>query len=186
LIGAQTTLHHIHRWIEQCTSEHATCKQSVAGSPRDKWPSRLIAVGAHGNANIRLCETSTLAPSRLIYATLSHCWGNFVPLRLLTTNISSFVRGIALDSLPRTFQGAVEMTRNLGLDYLWIDCLCILQDSTQDWAAESNRMYETYRLSFVNLAAVASANASEGLAYPSSLLSTIPCKVIVGRGQPEE
>jgi hypothetical protein len=162
------------------------CKPSVAGSPRDKWPSRLVAVGTHGSATIRLCETSTLAPSRLFYATLSHCWGNFVPLRLLTTNISSFLHGIALDSLPRTFQDAVEMTRNLSLGYLWIDCLCILQDSTQDWAAESNRMYETYRHSFVNLAAVASTNASEGLVYPSSLLSTIPCKVMVGRGQPKE
>lgn len=185
LVGAQTTLHHIYRWIEQCTSEHAMCKPSFAGSPRDKWPSRLVAVGTHSSATIRLCETSTLAPLKLLYATLSHCWGNFVPLRLLTTNISSFLHGIALDSLPRTFQDAVEMTRNLGLGYLWIDSLCILQDSTQDWAAESNRMYETYRYSFVNLAAVASANASEGLTYPSSLLSTTPCKVMIGRGQPE-
>lgn len=186
MIGTQPTLDHIHRWIEQCTSEHATCKPSVAGSPRDKWPSRLVAVGTHGSATIRLCETSKLSPSRLFYATLSHCWGDCIPIRLLTTNISSFLHGIALDSLPQTFQGAVEMTRNLGLDYLWIDSLCILQDSTQDWAAESNNMYETYRHSFVNLAAAASENASEGLAYPSSLLSTIPCRVVVGRGKHEE
>ena len=167
----------IHRWIKQCTLEHVAYKPSVAGASPDKWPSRLIAVGGHDNANVKLCETSLLSISRLYYATLSHCWRSFVPLRLLKTNIAVLSQGIEWDTLPQTFQDAVKMTRNLGLRYLWIDYLCILQDSSQDWTVESNRMYDIYRHSHISLAAVASKNANGGLAYSSSPLSRIPCHV---------
>jgi hypothetical protein len=162
------------------------CKPSMTGSPRGQWPSRLLAVGEHNDTAVRLCETSKIISSTLHYTTLSHCWGDFVPIRLLTTNISEFLRGIPLDSIPRTFRDAVETTRSLGLSYLWIDSICILQDSAQDWAVESNRMYEIYRNSYLNLAAVASTNATGGLVHSSSLLSRIPCNVMVGRGKYQE
>ena len=158
----------------------------MVASPRRQWPSRLLAVGENGDTDVILCETSKLISSTLHYTTLSHCWGDFVPIRLLTTNISEFLKGIPLSSIPRTFREAVETTRALGLSYLWIDSMCILQDSAQDWAAESNRMYEIYRHSYLNLAAVASTNATCGLFRSSSPLSTIPCNVMVGRGKYQE
>jgi hypothetical protein len=158
----------------------------MTGASRNEWPSRLIAVRGHENPMVKLCETSVLVASRLHYLTLSHCWGAFVPLRLLGTNIAAFLEDIPFDSLPKTFQNAVEMTRNLGLHYLWIDSLCILQDSAQDWEVESNRMYEIYKHSYLNLAAVASENATGGLVSSSFPLSRIPCHVKVGRGESQE
>lgn len=47
--------------------------------------------------------------------------------------------------MPKTFQDAVTITRNLGIQYLWIDSLCIIQDSVEDWARESAQMGRIYR-----------------------------------------
>lgn len=55
------------------------------------------------------------------YVCLSHCWGN---IRAMTTTSAALARNnqnIARESLPKTFQDAVEIVRSLGLQYLWID-----------------------------------------------------------------
>jgi hypothetical protein len=54
-----------------------------------------------------------------------------------------------MSDLPRTFRDAVEATRELGVEFLWIDSLCILQDSVDDWDIESNRMHDVYRYSYL-------------------------------------
>jgi hypothetical protein len=61
--------------------------------------------------------------------------------------------GIAFESLPALFQDAVVATRNLGIPYLWIDSICIIQDSKQDWEAESAKMGSVYRNAYVTIAA---------------------------------
>ena len=59
----------------------------------------LLAVSQHGNSSIRLCETSTLTPIPIHYATLSHCWGDFVPLRLLKENMPALLEEVPLNVL---------------------------------------------------------------------------------------
>lgn len=97
------------------------------------------------------------------YFTLSHCWGGTVPLRLLRENMSSMERNIPLDHLPKTFQDAVIVTQKLGVRYLWIDSLCIVQDDADDWQHESALMIDVYRNATCNISAAASSNSSEGL-----------------------
>ncbi|KLU90181.1 hypothetical protein MAPG_09145 [Magnaporthiopsis poae ATCC 64411] len=111
--------------------------------------------------------------------TLSHRWGGLTPVRLLQENYSDFRKGIAFDELPKTFRDAVEVTRRLGVSFLWIDSLCIIQDSVEDWARESSKMHRVYRNSYLNLAAGASPNSMGGLFYPRSL-SGVPCRLPVG------
>lgn len=53
-------------------------------------------------------------------------------------------KGIEFHDLPKTFQDAVSVTRSLGIRYLWIDSLCILQGDVHDWEVESGRMAEVY------------------------------------------
>ncbi|KAK4443766.1 hypothetical protein QBC34DRAFT_262980, partial [Podospora aff. communis PSN243] len=65
----------------------------------------------------------------------------------------SFLRGIPVDSLPRTFQHAIAVVRSLGMQYLWIDSLCIVQDSGgADWEVESSLMASVYGYASVNVA----------------------------------
>jgi len=69
---------------------------------------------------------------------------------------------IPWQSLPKTFQDAIEFTRRLGVRYIWIDSLCIIQHDKEDWERESAKMYEVYRKSYLTLAATSSANAEGG------------------------
>lgn len=66
------------------------------------------------------------------FLTLSHCWGLDPIFRLLTTNYEALKESIPIPELPQVFQDAVSLTRRLGMQYLWIDFLCILQDLKDD------------------------------------------------------
>lgn len=97
------------------------------------------------------------------YITLSHTWGN---IDILTTKIENLQRhkeNIDLKDLPETFQDAVQVTRHLGVRYLWIDSLCIVQDDPDDWARESSKMASIYGNSYLTIAATSAKDGSEGL-----------------------
>jgi hypothetical protein len=128
-------------------------------------PTRLLAIkreSSCGEDSIRLLDQlSGTEPMK--YAALSHCWGGNVPLVLTTSLLTEFKERISTSSLPTTFLHAVEATRRLGLDYLWIDSLCIIQDSSKDWENESSLMSKVYSGCYVNLAATHAEDSSGGL-----------------------
>ena len=72
---------------------------------------------------------------------------------------------IPTEALPRTFKDAIQLTRNLGVSYLWIDSLCIIQDSMEDWRRESRLMDKVYRYSACNIMAEAAINCDGGLFF---------------------
>jgi hypothetical protein len=74
------------------------------------------------------------------YAALSHCWGGNIATCLKTNTLSIFQTSLPYAQLPQNFRDAISITRELGVRYLWIDSLCIVQDSMEDWTAESARM----------------------------------------------
>jgi hypothetical protein len=71
--------------------------------------------------------------------------------------------GFAIKDLPKTFREAIQFTRALSVQYLWIDSLCILQDSLEDWRHQSALMGEIYKNCFCNLAATGSSNSQGGI-----------------------
>ena len=81
---------------------------------------------------------------------------------------------IPFEELPKTFQDAIQLTRILGPPYLWIDSLCIIQDSEKDWKAESVRMGEIYRHGFFNIAAVAASDGTHGCFMERDYMTTLP------------
>ncbi|KAF4630846.1 hypothetical protein G7Y89_g7282 [Cudoniella acicularis] len=97
------------------------------------------------------------------YLTLSHCWGTAKNIKLLQNNITSFQHQINMKDLPKTFAEAVRVTRLLGFRYLWIDSLCIIQDSIEDWDHESALMSSIYKYAACNLAAAGASDSAEGL-----------------------
>lgn len=66
---------------------------------------------------------------------------------------------IRWNSLPRIFQDAISLARNLGIKYLWIDSLCIIQGDSADWLQESSRMVDIYANSYINFAATSSSGS---------------------------
>ena len=63
----------------------------------------------------------------------------------------------------RLSKHAILVARHLSIKYLWIDTLCIIQDSVEDWHAESALMGHIYSNAYCNISATAAANSSQGL-----------------------
>jgi hypothetical protein len=88
--------------------------------------------------------------------------GSIQPLKLLRSNLSDFEHQITWESLPKTFQDAVVFTRHLNIRYLWIDSLCILQDSREDWEEQASKMATIYESAILTLCAAAAKDGSVG------------------------
>ena len=164
----------IRWWIEDCVCNHLEyC--AIHKNRTSRPPTRLLCIQkSRTTFRVKLClgSNSSLSTS---YATLSHVWGSGSPIKLLSKNLLEFKQGIPFVRLPPTFADAVQLTDALGLSYLWIDSLCIIQDDPLDWEAESTAMCDVYRGSTINIAASASLDCQGGLFRQRNLLSFTPC-----------
>jgi len=153
----------VREWVTECVESHTECGPLVSSPFR--YPTRLLQVGDLSSPTVQLLET-TKGDADMVgpYNTLSYRWGNALPIRLLTTNIDNFRREIAVSLLPKTLADAIVVTRTMGVPYLWIDALCIIQDSTFDWEREASAMAEVYGHSYCNLAASHNHDSTGGLA----------------------
>lgn len=142
-------------WLKDCELNHPFC-----GRPQleTDLPTRVIDVFA-SNRGVSLIETRG---QRGRYVTLSHCWGTSSRLMATKESIEDLKQGIAVSFLPKTFQDAIKITRRLGIKYLWIDCLCIIQDDADDWEREAAAMSQVYRNSYLTISAAASKDSYTG------------------------
>jgi hypothetical protein len=89
-------------------------------------------------------------------------------------------RAIPREALASTFRDALKITRALGLRYLWVDSLCILQDSPEDWKERSSRMPDIYKNAFVTIAAAATEDCLGGILGQRDWVTTSrPCRLQV-------
>ena len=141
--------------LEACRS-HRECFWS-ASIP---LPTRLVDLGLNDD---QLCLHETRGETG-DYIALSYCWGeSSILLKTTRANLDAFRNHIPWSEIPKTLQDAISTVRRLGLRLIWIDCLCILQDSQADWEFEASRMGQYYHNALLTLAASAAVNASSGL-----------------------
>lgn len=142
-------------WLEECTSSHGNCQQTQIPA----LPTRVIDVGADGKDPYLYISLG----ARGRYATLSHCWGQGSPLITTESTLEQRKEGIPFELMPKTYQDAVTVTRRLRLRFLWIDSLCILQGSQEDWMREAMQMEDIYAQGEVNISAEVGADSHAGL-----------------------
>ncbi|CBX92002.1 hypothetical protein LEMA_P047080.1 [Plenodomus lingam JN3] len=152
--GSDDSFNFIRRCIQGCLAnpKHTACRsnrESTATAPK-----RLLDVG-RVSSPIRLIDTQGRS---FQYATLSHCWGSSSLLKTTKTNWRKLATNVAFETLPPLFQDAIVITRQLGLRYIWIDSLCIIQDSVRDWETESSRMGSIYQNSYITISATNSGD----------------------------
>ncbi|KAK1758983.1 heterokaryon incompatibility protein-domain-containing protein [Echria macrotheca] len=152
-------------------SDHAARALKSAPSP-PPLPTRYI----HVDSNPPQLRTSQ-PDDRGFYIALSHCWGKSRPLVTTTATLAERMQGIPMHSLPQTFQDAVTITRELGLEYLWIDSLCIIQDSRSDWETESAKMGSTYSNAFLTISAGAATDSEQGIFRPRTIPPSPPVEL---------
>ncbi|KAI0856286.1 HET-domain-containing protein [Xylaria cubensis] len=152
--ASEETFAEIKGWIDDCTTTHEPCRR--AKPSRSYMPKRILHLI---NDRVVLMEGAQPHP----YVCLSHCWGpSQSPIKTLSTTIEDFKRDIPWRSLSKTFQDAVDICRRLNIDYIWIDSLCIIQDSDEDWADQSSKMAEIYANAFLTIAATKSRDGTGG------------------------
>ncbi|KAF5540851.1 het domain-containing protein [Fusarium mexicanum] len=82
--------------------------------------------------------------------------------------------------LPQTFQDALKVARALEIPYIWIDSLCIIQDSPEDWKHEASLMAQVYANAHVTIFADAAPDSTSGFLSPPSRKApkrfTVPCR----------
>ncbi|KAI0490385.1 hypothetical protein F4859DRAFT_520201 [Xylaria cf. heliscus] len=150
----------LKEWIRVCDSTHEICRRWDTDESGQKlvsaMPTRLVDLGNP----LRLVESGGLKPSP--YVALSHCWGKTETLCTTSKSITEFMKSIDFRSLPETFRNAIQVTRGIGIQYLWIDSLCIIQDDQQDWEHESHQMEHVFSLAYCTIGASSSRSSVQG------------------------
>jgi hypothetical protein len=176
--GSSSSFRIASAWLAECTLHHPYCDTPLASEAQ--LPTRVIDVGSMERHNSSLIETEGQMKGR--YAALSHCWGGNSHIQTTTATLPVYVSKIDMDVLPQTFADSIQTTRQLGICYLWIDSLCIIQDSPSDWESEASQMGAYYRNAVVTLSAAHGSNSGAGLFVKRDSLSIHPCLVNIKYG----
>ncbi|KAF1913083.1 hypothetical protein BDU57DRAFT_541758 [Ampelomyces quisqualis] len=167
-------------WLSDCDTNHKDSKDkdcNCTGIPKTRLPTRLIDVGTLEAPTLRLVETQEETISQHEdYIALSHPWGDtreYTPFSTLRKDpkethheLDVFKRGIPYDELPATFRDAVICTRRLGarlgIRYLWIDSICIIQGNDGDFTDEAKFMEDVFSGASCVLAASRAKDQRDG------------------------
>ena len=164
------------RWLADCEQNHPACN---AGHEVDWAPKRLLHLGSDPTDRPKLIETAIHAqpentgsrapigkPRKYRYATVSYCWGTDPDvLKLSDTTIDQLRVGMPLHRFPLSLRQAIKTARRLGIFYVWIDSVCILQagpGSADDWQQQAGQMKRVYANAALNIGASCSQSAKEG------------------------
>ncbi|RDH35007.1 HET-domain-containing protein [Aspergillus welwitschiae] len=131
-------------------------------------PRRLIYLGDGASKPVLVDRPEEIYP----YCALSYCWGpTQANLKTTKETLINHCHHIDKDHMPKTVQDAVEVCRRLGIKYLWVDALCIIQDDALgvDWYEQSSEMDQIYSSAYVVIAADTAEDCSEGFLGTSSV-----------------
>lgn len=161
-------------WLSKCQDDHLDCLDANDGSSL-RLPARLLDIGTTADCPTRVV---TIQPEQTVkYIALSYCWGKAKFLKLTSATLEVFSHDIDWDDLPETWQDAINVAFDLEVRYLWIDALCIIQDSPDDWATESSKMGEIYQGASIVISAEKAENADAGF-LDDWLDSPPPSKIV--------
>lgn len=154
---SQKSLKFFEDCLERCDENHKSCQRGDTLLPK-----RVLEIGPSDGSVIKLRETRFGETGR--YAALSHCWGDLDIPRTVVDNFQDRLSGIDWDELTQVYKDAVTLARMLGVPYLWIDSLCIIQkgDDYHDWNTEACKMGSYYSNAYFT---ISSASAPDG-SYP--------------------
>ena len=159
--GSSETLNMVRQWLQKCLKEHRKCTKQA---PSSKFtPSRLVDVGSHQDKHWKLSTSlDRSTEDEPPYLTLSHQLGSGYFVKLLLSTYNEMRHGQLVSELPKTFQDAIMVTKRLGQRYIWIDSLCIIKDSYEDWLQEASSLRDIYSHSVMNIASLSVSSSETG------------------------
>lgn len=167
--------------LSQCLGDHAVLDMA------DKWLARCVSGNTPEHQDCEMTRRHRIIPKRLLdirdgkvrlstmserttetpYCTLSYCWGKrLIEYKLRTSNEGEFYNAIDHELLPKSIQDAIYVARALRFDYIWIDCLCIIQDGDNgrdwEWHVQHMVVADIYAHAVLNISADRARSVYEG------------------------
>jgi hypothetical protein len=127
---------------QACISEHEECPKKTY------LPKRVIDIS---ESTYRLIEPKRRTLGE--YAALSYTWGEGGFAMTQIETYEGRKSGFSKDTMPIAFQDAAMIAQSLDIRYLWIDTLCIIQDSEADWEEQSANMGDIFQSARITIAA---------------------------------
>lgn len=169
----------VRKWAEACSRDHPECGNlnwSISN------PTRLLHITSPSEVQLVDARQDM---GLVKYTALSYCWGSpddeqIQRGRTTDDNFASrHDQPFLIAELPATIRDAIIMTRGCGLEYIWVDSVCIIQQNVDDWYTEANRMHEVYANAYFTICAASVDSASAGLFHTRQAwkYSTEPCKL---------
>jgi Heterokaryon incompatibility protein (HET) len=159
---SELDLERVLLWLRTCNASHGACHSINS-----------LSHAAFSNKSMFLVSTSRMClvktDVRKEYVALSYVWGPTVP-KFMTTKatvkslqeVGSLSSMMARDMLPGTIERAIRLALLLKLEYLWTDCLCIVQDDPIHVASQLECMSEIFSNSYLTLCAADGLDAESG------------------------
>jgi hypothetical protein len=152
-------------WLQECRTKHVRCKRQIQVARR---PSRVIDLCV--DPPLLVCVTD----KHLEYMALSYSWGGETALMLtMKSERDFFNQGIPKAALPPTISDFLMVTRAMGIQYAWVDSLCIQQDSKQDFLSETTKMRDIYKGAVMTVQGSKAAKISDRLFHSRDVSSVI-------------
>lgn len=173
----------VKSWADACHRLHSECG-NLNWSIRN--PTRLLHITSASHVQL---VSARQYMGLVRYAALSYCWGSpdDEQIQLGRTTDGNFAyrqsRPFPITDLPATIRDAITMTRGCGLEYIWVDSVCIIQENVDDWFTEANRMHEVYANAYFTICAASVDSASAGLFHTRQAwkYSIEPCELATQR-----
>lgn len=124
----------IRSWLRECSTSHGSCCNDRYSGALSRHLSELLLVDVNRGCLVAMSSTTT-------FVALSYVWGD-VPIIKTTCNNLDFLKTpgvlfqgaskVTIPAIPATIRDAMHLVRCLGLRYLWVDCLCVVQDASPE------------------------------------------------------
>lgn len=166
-VGSESSLSRARQWLSTCHATHRLCSQPVD----DFVPTRLLKiVRIDDGTAVRLVEF--FQGNRVKWAALTYVWGGDQTFKSTTALMGMMRKNFPVQDLPATIQDAIKVCEEVGLQHIWIDSLCIIQDDNEDVNRELAVMPKIYERAWVTISASSASGVSEGFLHdrhPKSL-----------------
>ncbi|KAH7069955.1 heterokaryon incompatibility protein-domain-containing protein [Paraphoma chrysanthemicola] len=162
-VNSEQIYSRIREWLEHCDRSHTECGAPAFESKATLLPSHLIVVhAATDSTNLVHLESTEGVTESVQYSALSYCWGDGQKHVTTMHSYATYLDRIEVCTLPKSIQDAIHVTRKLGLRYLWVDALCIVQDAGEGKHHELGRMQYIYNNAYVVIIASIAASCDDG------------------------
>jgi hypothetical protein len=159
-IGSEYSLRKAREWLTKCHDNHDLCPR-ITGS---FVPTRLLKIEFDG-AQMCASLVDNLTETHCMWAALTYVWGGDQEFQTTLSSLPTMKEKFHVRRLPQTIQDALTVCNGLNLKFLWVDCLCIIQNDAQDLARELAAMPQIYQQAWVTISASTASSADDGFLH---------------------